>query len=133
MLSAKRLKIAAATVCLSPQHLVMARLEIDHIIPVAKGGNSEELNLWLACPICNGYKGSQTEFSDPETGVTVPIFNPRTHVWHEHFSWSNDGLIIVGQTPIGRATVVALNLSDDPDVLLVRSYWILAGWHPPQR
>jgi len=35
--------------CLSPQNLVMARLEIEHIIPVSKGGSSEESNLWLAC------------------------------------------------------------------------------------
>jgi 5-methylcytosine-specific restriction endonuclease McrA len=31
--------------CLSPQHLVMARLEIEHIIPLAKGGTSDESNL----------------------------------------------------------------------------------------
>ncbi|MFB2896516.1 HNH endonuclease [Aerosakkonemataceae cyanobacterium BLCC-F50] len=27
--------------CLSPQHLVMARLEIEHIIPVSKGGSND--------------------------------------------------------------------------------------------
>ena len=31
--------------CLSPQRLVMARLEIEHIIPVAQGGDSSEANL----------------------------------------------------------------------------------------
>jgi hypothetical protein len=50
----------------------------------------------------------------------------------EHFHWSEDGLRIVGQTPCGRATVAALHLSDDPDALTVRSYWVLAGWHPPR-
>lgn len=44
--------------CLSPQHLVMARLEIEHIIPLSEGGNNEETNLWLACPLCNRYKGT---------------------------------------------------------------------------
>jgi hypothetical protein len=38
----------------------------------------------------------------------------------------------VGKTPTGRATVKALHLSDDADVLEVRSYWVLAGWHPPE-
>jgi AhpD family alkylhydroperoxidase len=38
--------------CLSPQHLVMARLEIERITPRAKGGSDDESNLWLACPIC---------------------------------------------------------------------------------
>jgi 5-methylcytosine-specific restriction endonuclease McrA len=54
--------------CLSPQHLVMARLEIEHIVPVSKGGSSEESNLWLACPLCNGYKSDKTVGLDSETG-----------------------------------------------------------------
>ncbi|MGK7873792.1 MAG: HNH endonuclease [Xenococcaceae cyanobacterium] len=118
--------------CLSPQHLVMARLEIEHIIPISKGGSNDESNLWLACPICNRYKSDKTTVVDPETGETVGLFNPRTQVWFEHFQWTEDGLRIVGKTPIGRATVAALHLSDDPDALEVRSYWVMAGWHPPE-
>jgi hypothetical protein len=59
----------------------------------------------------------------------VLLFNPRTQVWSEHFRWTEDGLRIAGLTPVGRVTVVALHLSDDPDALMVRSYWVLAGWH----
>ena len=118
--------------CLSPQALVMARLEIEHIIPLAKGGTDEETNLWLACPICNGHKSDKTEATDPETGEKVPLFHPGTQTWSEHFEWSADGLRIVGKTPVGRATVRALRLSDDPDALVVRGYWIAAGWHPPR-
>ncbi|MCL4265946.1 MAG: HNH endonuclease [Anaerolineae bacterium] len=118
--------------CLSPQHLVMARLEIEHIVPLSKGGTNEELNLWLACPICNRHKADQTEAVDPETNQIIPLFNPRSQRWHEHFAWSEGGLKIVGKTATGRATVMALYLADDPDALLVRSYWIQAGWHPPE-
>ncbi len=118
--------------CLSPQHLVMARLEIEHIIPLSKGGDSDELNLWLACPLCNRHKSNKTSAIDPETGQTVPLFKPRTQTWFNHFRWSEDGLCIIGLTAIGRATVAALHLSDDLDALTVRSYWVLAGWHPPQ-
>jgi len=118
--------------CLRPQHLVMARLEVEHIIPLAKGGTDDEANLWLACPICNGHKADKVSALDPETGVIVPLFNPRMHIWADHFRWSNDGIQVIGLTPTGRATVIALQLSDDPDALLVRSYWVLAGWHPPQ-
>jgi hypothetical protein len=71
--------------CLSPQHLVMARLEIEHIIPLAKGGTDDESNLWLSCP--------------------------RLQQWTEHFSWSADGLRIIGLTPVGRATVAVLQLA----------------------
>lgn len=117
--------------CLSPQHLVMARLENEHLVPISKGGNNEERNLWLACPICNSYKSDKTEAKDPQTGEIVPLFNPRDQHWSDHFRWSEDGLRIVGLTATGRATVIALHLSDDPDVLVVRSYWALAGWHPP--
>jgi hypothetical protein len=112
--------------------LVLARLEIEHITPLAKGGTNEESNLWLACPICNRYKGDKTEAIDPLTSSLVPLFNPRTQIWHDHFLWINNGLSIQGKTSIGRATTVALHLSDDPDVLIVRSLWIQAGWHPPR-
>jgi hypothetical protein len=117
--------------CLSPQHLVMARLEIEHIIPVARGGSSDESNLWLSCPLCNGAKGDRTTGVDPETGREEPLFHPRAQVWSEHFPWSDDGIRIIGLTPTGRATVAALHLDSDPDALLVRSYWVQAGWHPP--
>lgn len=119
--------------CLSPQHLVMGRLQIEHIHPLAKGGGNEESNLWLACSLCNEHKGSKTEAIDPETGKNVRLFNPRTQNWWQHFSWSEDGLRVIGLTPIGRATVVALHLSTDPDALIVRSFWVKAGWHPPTK
>lgn len=130
----RRVRVAAHNrcgYCLSPQRLVMARLEIEHIIPLSKQGSNDESNLWLACPLCNRYKGDKTTAIDPKTGKIVPLFNPRTQVWFEHFRWTEDGLRIVGRTQIGRATVAALHLSDDPDALEVRSYWVLAGWHPP--
>lgn len=118
--------------CLCPQHLLMARLQVEHIIPLAEGGTSEESNLWLACPICNGHKSDKVRGVDPQTGKQVSLFNPRTQAWKEHFRWIDEGLRILGVTSIGRATVEELHLSNDPDALEVRSYWILAGWHPPQ-
>ena len=81
----------------------------------------------MARPLCNGHKSDKTHAIDPETGQLVPLFNPRTQSWFEHFRWTSDGLRIVGLSPIGRATVAALHLDDDPDALEVRSYWMLAG------
>src|SRR4051812_5802179 len=63
--------------CLSPQYLVMARLQIEHIRPRAHGGTDDESNLWLSCPICNGHKSDKVEAVDPDTGTTVTLFNPR--------------------------------------------------------
>ncbi len=131
----RRVRIAARNrcgYCLSPQHLIMARLEIEHIVPLAKSGTDNESNLWLACPICNRHKSDKITAVDPETGDKVRLFNPRSQVWSDHFEWSNDGIRIIGKTPTGRATVAGLHLSDDSDALAVRSYWVLAGWHPPE-
>lgn len=123
--------------CLSPQVLVMARLEIEHIIPRSHFAENDptadaETNLWLACPICNGHKSDKIMAADPETGDTVALFNPRLQNWWDHFRWSDNGLRIIGLTAIGRATVVALYLSDDPDALRVRANWVFVGWHPPR-
>lgn len=117
--------------CLSPQQLVMGQLEIEHLIPRACGGSDEETNLWLSCSLCNRYKGTQVEATDPLTGEVAPLYNPRTNNWGEHFSWSADGAKIVDLTTTGRATVAALRLNNELAVE-VRRNWILAGWHPPQ-
>lgn len=89
--------------CLSPQQIVGFPMHVEHIIPEAVGGSSEEDNLWLACPLCNGYKGTKTHEIDPETGMEVQLFNPRVQIWKEHFAWSTDGTKIIGQSPTGRA------------------------------
>ena len=116
---------------LSPQRLMMARFEVEHIIPVAKGGDSSETNLWLSCPLCNRFQSDRTSARDHDTGAEVPLFNPRTQRWSERFRWSNDGIRVLGHTPTGRATLAPLHLADDPDALTVRMHWVLAGWHPP--
>ena len=115
--------------CLSPQHLVLGLLEIEHLFPRAKGGTDEEDNLWLACRLCNGFKAVQTEGPDPDGGQEVRLFNPRRQQWKEHFRWSEDGTRIMGITACGRATVLALQLNNWIAVM-VRREWVAAGWHP---
>jgi hypothetical protein len=110
--------------------LVLGQLEIDHLQPTACGGTDEEDNLWLACRLCNHAKSAQTECRDPITGQLVPLFNPRRQSWSEHFVWSDDGTRILGKTPMGRATIVALQLNNLISVV-VRRHWVAAGWHPP--
>ena len=95
----RRIRAAAGNrcgYCLSPERLVMARLEIEHIIPLALGGTDEESNLWLSCPLCNRAKACRIAVPDPESQIVVPLFNPRTQRWSEHFCWSVDGLRILG-------------------------------------
>jgi hypothetical protein len=85
-------------------------LEVNHIIPEAKGGPTTIDNLALCCRSCNLYKHIKTEGIDPATGVTVPLFHPRRQPWLEHFLLDRSTGIIRGSTSIGRATVEALNL-----------------------
>jgi hypothetical protein len=117
--------------CLSQQQYVLGKLEIEHIIPQARGGTSDESNLWLSCRLCNSYKGTQTHGRDPKTGRTVRLFNPRRQKWARHFVWSGNGTRIIGRTACGRATVAALQLNNIFAVM-VRRHWVGVGWHPPQ-
>lgn len=98
--------------CRSLQKYVLGMLEIDHIIPKAKGGSDDEDNLWLACRLCNNFKGTQTHAKDLVTGRKVKLFNPRHQKWSEHFTWSEDSTCIVGTTACGRTTVTALQLNN---------------------
>ncbi len=116
--------------CQTQQAVTGMPLHIEHIIPKAAGGSSEIENLWMACPLCNNYKGTQTHTTDPASGERVPLFNPRTQDWHAHFRWSDDGAEVIGLTPIGRATVVALKLNRDT-LRRARRRWVGVGWHPP--
>ena len=116
--------------CRGHQMYILATLEIEHIIPTAAGGLDDEENLWLACPLCNGFKGVQTHASDPITGRRNRLFNPRKQLWSRHFKWSEDGTRIIGRTACGRVTVVALRLNNVIS-LMVRREWVSAGWHPP--
>jgi 5-methylcytosine-specific restriction endonuclease McrA len=54
--------------CLSAQRYVFAPLEIDHIVPTARGGTDDEDNLWLACRMCNGFKSDRMAMVDPYYG-----------------------------------------------------------------
>ena len=116
--------------CQTRQDVVGMPLHIEHINPKAAGGSSKIENLWLACPLCNNYKGTQTHATDPESGKRVPLFNPRVQEWPVHFRWSDDGTDVVGLTPVGRATVIALKLNRSP-LRRARRRWVKAGWHPP--
>ena len=116
--------------CLTRQEYVPWILEIEHLVPRSKGGTDDEENLWLACHSCNLFKSNQPHGRDPLTGRRVRLFNPRRQQWKRHFRWSGDGVLIVGRTICGRATVVTLSLNNFVAVT-VRRNWIAAGWHPP--
>ena len=115
--------------CRTPESIAGFRLSIEHIIPEAKGGQTVEGSLWLACHACNEFKGALILVRDPVTGKRVRLWNPRRQNWPDHFSWSEDGTEIFGLTPCGRATIAGLQLNR-PELVAARSLWVQVGWWP---
>lgn len=118
--------------CQTSSKITGQPLSVDHIIPQARGGSSEDENLWLSCRRCNEYKGAKVEEIDPATNLSIPLFNPRQQVWSQHFVWSDDGTQIIGLTPCGRATVIAIKLNN-PHIVEARRLWVSVGWHPAKQ
>lgn len=91
-------------------------LQVEHVLPRKHGGTDDVSNLALACDRCNLHKGSDLAGIDRETAQIVPLFNPRTQVWSEHFAL--DGPHVAGLSPCGRATIRVLNMNAPRRVLL---------------
>jgi hypothetical protein len=79
------------------------------VIAGKHGGITALANLALSCTPCNRRRGSDLSSVDPLTGKVVPLFNPRTQRWAEHFRL--EGYHIIGLTPEGRTTVEFLQLN----------------------
>ena len=116
--------------CFSQLRFSPDPFSVEHIIPVAKGGNDEVNNRALACQGCNNHKYTSTSAVDPVTGNVVDLYNPRRDIWREHFNWSSDFLYIVGITSIGRAAVEKLNLNRK-GVVNLRQVLRVLNEHPP--
>jgi len=91
--------------------------QIDHIVAAKHGGDTTANNLCYACVFCNRFKGSDLGSVDPDSGVLVRFFNPRSDRWDEHFE--RVGARIQAKSAIGAATARILRFND-PDRLLER-------------
>lgn len=101
---------------------------VEHIIAKQHGGLDQPNNLALSCNHCNAHKGPNLSGIDSRTGQLVRLFHPRRHKWEHHFRWN--GPLLVGRTPIGRATVAVLQINH-PDRLALREALVEAGLFPP--
>jgi len=71
------------------------------------------------------------EALDADTGQLVPLFNPRTQKWTDHFRWSNaDSTVVEPITATGKVTVTVLDLNSSQHVA-IRSLVSRLGLHPP--
>ena len=110
--------------CLAPEVVFNLEFEVEHVIPVARGGTDELGNLALACRSCNLRKAARLESADPQTGQMVALFDPRRHDWAEHFELRIPDARLEGRTPIGRATVQLLGMNR-PQAVRARRVWLL--------
>jgi HNH endonuclease len=117
--------------CLYPEKYSSAFFHFDHIISLFEGGTSELSNIARCCGYCNGFKKAKTHHFDPATGKITALFNPRKSLWVEHFQWSDDDLLILGQSDIGRATVELLQLNRQ-NVVNLRQILKKNREHPPK-
>jgi len=115
--------------CRAPEVVFNFPFEVEHIVPRRRGGYDDETNWALACRSCNVHKGVHTDYYDPETKTLVPIFHPRRDQWEEHFHLDPGTGVISGITPIGRATIVCLNMNTKAQ-LAARRQWIRLGLFP---
>lgn len=109
--------------CQSAERITSGPMHIEHIVPVAKGGETLIGNLAYACARCNLHKGARIDFFDPVSQTAVLLFNPRLDQWQQHFAWSDDKTRILGFTATGRVTIAALKMND-PVIVMSRSLWV---------
>lgn len=99
--------------------------EVDHIISLKHGGNSDFANLSLACIPCNRFKG--TDLTTLLGNRIVPLFNPRRELWKDNFRLN--GVRIESRSEIGEATARLLRLND-PSRLIEREFLRTIGRYP---
>lgn len=116
--------------CQTAESLTVTTFEFEHIVPLARGGETIFENLCLACPSCNRYKAVRQTAPDPTTQTEVSLFHPQQQSWSDHFEWNEEATEIVGLTPTGRATIDAPKMHR-PQLRRVRRMWVTLGEHPP--
>lgn len=116
--------------CISQEDCGTGPFNIEHIIPPILGGTDKPENLAYACSGCNAYKFIKIAATDPVSEESVPLFNPRTQFWREHFCWDDTATLVLGLTPTGRATIEALKMNRSP-LINLRKAMVAVGIHPP--
>ena len=104
-----------------------ATFHIDHVRPLAAGGETDAENLALACVSCSLRKGARLSVLDREGGVETGIFNPRKQLWSDHFKWLGD--CIMGKSAAGTGTVELLKMNRGLAVA-IRAEERFHGRHP---
>jgi hypothetical protein len=81
--------------------------------------HNEKLRVQSVCVFCNLHKGPNLAGVDPRTGAVERLFDPRQDPWETHFE--RRGVLILGLTPSGRATIAVLDMNSEPQLDLRRA------------
>jgi hypothetical protein len=117
--------------CRSPGRFALESMEIEHILPVSRGGETTAENLALACHGCNNHKQNRIEAIDPVSKELISLYHPRKMRWHKHFDWNEDQTLVLDLTAIGRVTILLLKLNR-AGVVNLRQILRAARQHPPK-
>ena len=115
--------------CHAPEVIFNFPFEVEHIIPLIRGGSDDEANWALSCRACNLYKSDHLDGMSAEMEVPARLFHPRQDSWEEHFGVDTTTGAITGLTPIGSATIARLQMNT-PTQLAARRQWIRLGLFP---
>ncbi len=115
--------------CHAPKVVFNFPFEVEHILPLSRGGTDTKNNLALACRSCNHHKAIRFGCVDPESHAVVRIFNPGYNRWGEHFQADPASGAIKGLTAIGRATIARLEMNNEPQKL-ARRQWVRFDLYP---
>lgn len=115
--------------CHAPELVFNFPFEVEHIIPLCKGGEDTQVNLALACRSCNLRKGTRINGIDLDSNSQVRFFDPRQDRWNEHFQIDTELGVILGTTSIGKVTVNNLEMNS-PSQVAARQLWIRLNLFP---
>ncbi|MGZ8216639.1 HNH endonuclease [Methylomagnum sp.] len=115
--------------CRAPESVFNFPFEVEHILPIARGGSDDPGNLALSCRACNLFKSDFETGHDEANQIKAPLFHPRRETWDDHFAVDIERAEIVGLTSVGRATVERLRMNR-PRQIQARRQWIQLGLFP---
>ena len=113
--------------CRVLDYLVGFEYHVEHIIGIQHGGSDALSNLAYACSYCNWKKGPNISTILFLGGELIPLFNPRTQNWFNHFEVRRGEVLPL--TTIGEATIKLLDINQSTRVD-ARFEMMLAGCYP---
>ena len=113
--------------CRVLDYLVGFDYHIEHIIGIQHGGTDELSNLAYACSYCNWKKGPNLSTILYVGGELIPLYNPRSQIWLDHFEVKRGEIITLSTIAEGTIKLLELNQFSRVEA---RFEMLLAGCYP---